>query len=561
MKIAARKDIGFPEIEHASLRDRLAKEKPIYTTRVDNELGRYKPSDVVSTPWGQDLRVVSVRHLSPEPVRGRQHKPHPFHEFLTEEQKGQIEGRSMDIIKLKKIAEHGLYHYASPIPSLSVNASIAPMHKTAVTMKDVNLAAQRVEASKRRMDKSVGEAYGALIGGGLALGGLGAGLYHFYPKRGKGKSKDKEMATKESSVVMLHAMADELQKIAAWQEKQAGILNSLRRGLTIGTLGLGAAAPGLMGDAAEGLTQLQRAYSSVGKNVATPVKMVAGGGRPVMPKLPPVIKHAAILSPVMQAMKGIGGFFGKMLRPSTVGAAATGAQKTMMGGAPTAVSGIRPKLPTGNVASPTAFGKTMAPGTGTYPSIQVSPAAATTIRPVGNMRMSQVQGLRPTAPRGQVPTTWAGPDQLKAQAAALPKNPTLDAGQYTARQFSALPPDIQRSINTHPLVTQHGMHPHSALALLRHSVPRSTAGNPLAAQNSMRGILGGATTVPNALQGVTPSIAAQGTVAAAPNAIRKAASAERIYHRLLKVASADLLDESTRSSMASSFAQAYVAAA
>lgn len=91
-------NMKFPKVEHKELQGRLEQNKPIFTTRTENERGKYIPGMTVKTPWGEKLRVVDV-----QPVKKVQ--DHPFHEELSTQQRSQLAGRRMDVVKLEKVAD------------------------------------------------------------------------------------------------------------------------------------------------------------------------------------------------------------------------------------------------------------------------------------------------------------------------------------------------------------------------------------------------------------------------------------------------------------------------
>jgi superfamily II DNA or RNA helicase len=88
----------FPKREHASLRGRLAEDKPIYTTRVSSERNKYRPGMLIKTPWGDKLKVETV-----EPIAKL--KNHPFYGELSDMNKKELGGKKMDLVKLVKAAK------------------------------------------------------------------------------------------------------------------------------------------------------------------------------------------------------------------------------------------------------------------------------------------------------------------------------------------------------------------------------------------------------------------------------------------------------------------------
>lgn len=88
--------IEFPKGEVKSLAARLNRGKPIYTTRVSAERGRYSSGMSVSSVLG-DLKVTSVKH-------GVGVKTHPFLGELSPEHKKAIGNKPYDLVKMEKTA-------------------------------------------------------------------------------------------------------------------------------------------------------------------------------------------------------------------------------------------------------------------------------------------------------------------------------------------------------------------------------------------------------------------------------------------------------------------------
>ena len=57
-------EISFPKAEHEQLKSELNSGKTQYTTRVDDEFGKYKEGSEYDTPWGDKVRVISKRTLA-----------------------------------------------------------------------------------------------------------------------------------------------------------------------------------------------------------------------------------------------------------------------------------------------------------------------------------------------------------------------------------------------------------------------------------------------------------------------------------------------------------------
>lgn len=93
------KYISFPTDEHVTLNARLSQGKPIYTTRVSNEVGKYQLDEVYKSNFG-NLKIASVKHI--EALR-----EHPFYFELTDDQIAEIEKyinlNGADVITLTKL--------------------------------------------------------------------------------------------------------------------------------------------------------------------------------------------------------------------------------------------------------------------------------------------------------------------------------------------------------------------------------------------------------------------------------------------------------------------------
>ena len=88
--------IHFPLEEWSTLWRRLLVGQRIFTTRVEEDLGRYEPGMRVIAPWGQVLRVVRVDRV-------RDVERHPFKDELSKEQRSRLaEYAEMDVIELEE---------------------------------------------------------------------------------------------------------------------------------------------------------------------------------------------------------------------------------------------------------------------------------------------------------------------------------------------------------------------------------------------------------------------------------------------------------------------------
>ncbi|MBQ6450093.1 hypothetical protein IJJ08_04315 [bacterium] len=98
----SKNSITFPQKEWPAYKKLLQEGLPIYTTRVQAEVGRYQVGKVYRSQLGQ-LKVVAIKKL--------QHlEDHPFLDELSDYQKGVI-ARSleiddvMEIIKLERVSD------------------------------------------------------------------------------------------------------------------------------------------------------------------------------------------------------------------------------------------------------------------------------------------------------------------------------------------------------------------------------------------------------------------------------------------------------------------------
>lgn len=78
-----KKYIRFPENEYASYLNRLKDDKVIYTTRVSNEVNKYKLDEEYNSDFGV-LKVISLKHFS-------KLSDHPFYQELNNNQLQEIE--------------------------------------------------------------------------------------------------------------------------------------------------------------------------------------------------------------------------------------------------------------------------------------------------------------------------------------------------------------------------------------------------------------------------------------------------------------------------------------
>lgn len=90
-----RSPIDFPKEEHGGIAARLAAGKNVYTTRAEDEMGRYSTGMRLSSPVGA-LRVASVKALTDAGAQ------HPFADELTPAQRAYLTGRPGDLVELHK---------------------------------------------------------------------------------------------------------------------------------------------------------------------------------------------------------------------------------------------------------------------------------------------------------------------------------------------------------------------------------------------------------------------------------------------------------------------------
>ena len=84
--------MSFAAGEHAALRKRLSQGKPIYTTRVQAERGKYREGQTVKSPFGL-LRVTAVTKFDDI-------KKHPFKRELTAGWLAEIGDHPFDHVRL-----------------------------------------------------------------------------------------------------------------------------------------------------------------------------------------------------------------------------------------------------------------------------------------------------------------------------------------------------------------------------------------------------------------------------------------------------------------------------
>lgn len=73
------KIISFPKEEHKTIKSQLKKYGKIITTRVDNEIGKFKLNKIYLSPWNDLLKVIDIKTF-------KNIIEHPYYKFLTNEQ-------------------------------------------------------------------------------------------------------------------------------------------------------------------------------------------------------------------------------------------------------------------------------------------------------------------------------------------------------------------------------------------------------------------------------------------------------------------------------------------
>jgi len=91
------KNITFPVHEYQAIKGRLNQGKTFYTTRVSDELNKYKVGQRYKAPWGDVLEVVSVERVTDL-------KKHKFFKELSDaEIKTLSMYKKMDHVELKRV--------------------------------------------------------------------------------------------------------------------------------------------------------------------------------------------------------------------------------------------------------------------------------------------------------------------------------------------------------------------------------------------------------------------------------------------------------------------------
>lgn len=87
----------FPRNEYLDLKKRLNSDKPIYTTRINKEYGKYKDNQIVDSPFGE-LKVIEITKVD-------KLSDHPFLKQLTNYQRKVLKGHRMEVIMLKRVSK------------------------------------------------------------------------------------------------------------------------------------------------------------------------------------------------------------------------------------------------------------------------------------------------------------------------------------------------------------------------------------------------------------------------------------------------------------------------
>lgn len=89
--------IDFPETEHDSIKQQLDKQGFVITTRVQDEALKYKKRQILTTPWGDNLKVAKIDFY-------RDIKDHPYLDELSKEQVIFLsQYRAMTVMRLEKV--------------------------------------------------------------------------------------------------------------------------------------------------------------------------------------------------------------------------------------------------------------------------------------------------------------------------------------------------------------------------------------------------------------------------------------------------------------------------
>ena len=89
------KSINFPKEEYPSLKKRFNENKIVITHRIDKEYNKYFKGDILSTPFGFKVEVISVDKL-------KNIKESPYINVITKEWIKEIGNKPVDLIKLKE---------------------------------------------------------------------------------------------------------------------------------------------------------------------------------------------------------------------------------------------------------------------------------------------------------------------------------------------------------------------------------------------------------------------------------------------------------------------------
>lgn len=84
------KEISFPEYEYGSIQNYLNKLGYCYTTRVYKEIGKYKPGELYTAPWGDLLKIDEVKTY-------RKVSERPFYDEMTDDERTEIRKYSEDM--------------------------------------------------------------------------------------------------------------------------------------------------------------------------------------------------------------------------------------------------------------------------------------------------------------------------------------------------------------------------------------------------------------------------------------------------------------------------------
>lgn len=91
----SKKSIPFPKDEHKDIEDRLLNNKQVTTVRVESNLNKFKPGDVLKTFNNHEIVVTNVERIGDI-------KSYKFYSFLSNDQKKYLSKyNQLDIVDFK----------------------------------------------------------------------------------------------------------------------------------------------------------------------------------------------------------------------------------------------------------------------------------------------------------------------------------------------------------------------------------------------------------------------------------------------------------------------------